>query len=141
MNIANSIALRFILILGGVFAVYSGLDQALGGLFTLGWMGQQVFFEIADQHLFLVADNHHRFLGGVWTGIGLFFFLAITNLEKYQIGLYFAFSSIFIGGLARFSQMNFDIIFGPEVVGALLVEIIGMPLLFLWLLRSVRQAE
>lgn len=136
---ANSIALRVVLVLAGLIIIFTGLNTALGGMLTLGWQGQTVFFQVTDEHAYLVQDSHIRFLGGLWLGIGLFFLLASTNLQKFKSALYLAFALIFLGGLARFSQMHIEVTLGPAIVGSLIAELVGMPLLYLWLARTLNK--
>jgi hypothetical protein len=93
------------------------------------------------QHSYLVQDSHIRFLGGLWTGIGLLFVVASGNVERYQSALKFAFVLIFLGGLARFSQRQIDITFGTEIVSSLLAEFVGMSLLYFWLSRTVKKPQ
>ncbi|HEU5103375.1 MAG TPA: hypothetical protein VFU22_30350 [Roseiflexaceae bacterium] len=47
----------------------------------------------------------------------------------------------FAGGLARFSQMNPSVIFGPGVLVPLLPELVAMPLLYVWLSTAVKQGQ
>jgi uncharacterized protein DUF4345 len=141
---ASSIALRVVLVLAGLIIVFTGLNTALGGMLTLGWQGQTVFFQVTDQHAYLVQDSHIRFLGGLWLGIGLFFLVASTNVRKFRSALFLAFALIFLGGLARFTQMRPEITFGPEIVGSLIAELVGMPLLpllYFWVARSLNKSS
>lgn len=139
MKNASAIGFRVVLILAGLVIIFTGINNAFGGMLTLGWQGQTVFFEITDQHSYLVQDSHIRFLGGLWTGIGLLFLIASSNVERYQSVLKFAFALIFLGGLVRFSQMQLDITFGKEIVGSLAAELVGMPLLYFWLSRTIKK--
>lgn len=139
MTNAGAIGLRVVLVLAGIFIAFTGVNLALGGILTLGWQGQTAFFEVTNRHAYLVQDSHIRFLGGLWTGIGLLFIVAVTNLQKYQSALNMAFILIFLGGLARFSQMQMDIIFGKDIVGSLAAELVGMPLLYFWLSRTLKK--
>ena len=136
----NAIALRVVLILAGLIIIFTGVNTAFGGMLTLGWQGQTTFFEVTDQHSYLVQDSHIRFLGGLWMGIGLLFIFAARNVERQQNVLKFALVLIFLGGLARFSQMQLDITFGKEIVGSLVAELVGMPLLYFWLSRTLKKA-
>ena len=136
----NSIAMRVVLILAGLVIIFTGVNTAFGGMLTLGWQGQTTFFEVTDQHSYLVQDSHIRFLGGLWMGIGLLFIFAARNVERQQNVLKFALVLIFLGGLARFSQMQLDITFGKEIVGSLVAELVGMPLLYFWLSRTLKKA-
>lgn len=136
----NAIALRVVLILAGLVIIFTGVNTAFGGMLTLGWQGQTTFFEVTDQHSYLVQDSHIRFLGGLWMGMGLLFIFAARNVERHQNVLKFALVLIFLGGLARFSQMQLDITFGKEIVGSLVAELVGMPLLYFWLSRTLKKA-
>jgi len=109
-----------------------------GGIATLGLQGQTEFFEVTDETVFLMRDSHIRYFGGLYFGIGLFLILASTNLRTYNTALKLVFALTFIGGLARFTMMRFDIIFGPDIIGSLLVELILMPVLYFWLLKILK---
>jgi hypothetical protein len=85
---------------------------------------------------YLVQDSHVRFLGGLFGAIGLFFLLAATNLQKHQSALKIVFVLIFIGGLARFSSPG--VVFSPDVVGSLAIEILLMPILYMWASRVIK---
>lgn len=137
----NLMALRTVLVLAAAFALFSGLDQALGGLRTLGWMQQPDFFDVTDAAAFLVVDNHQRFLGGVWTGLGAMLLLAATNPHEHAAAIKLVAGVVFLGGLARFSQLNLEVTFGPDILGALVVELLGMPVLFAWVSRSAPSRE
>ena len=136
----NAIALRVVLILAGLIIIFTGVNTAFGGMLTLGWQGQTTFFEVTDQHSYLVQDSHIRFLGGLWMGMGLLFIFAARNVERHQNVVKFSLALIFLGGLARFSQMQLDITFGKEIVGSLVAELVGMPLLYFWLSRTLKKA-
>jgi len=139
MTNASAIGLRVVLILAGIVIIFTGVNTAFGGMLTLGWQGQTTFFEVTDQHSYLVQDSHIRFLGGLWTGTGLLFIIASSNVARYQSVLKFAFVLIFLGGLARFSQMQLDITFGKDIVGSLVAELVGMPLLYFWLSGTAKK--
>jgi hypothetical protein len=139
MKNTGAIGFRVVLILAGLVIIFTGVNTAFGGMLTLGWQGQTTFFEVTDRQSYLVQDSHIRFLGGLWTGIGLLFIIASSSVEKYQSALKFAFVLIFLGGLARFSQTQLDITFGKEIVGSLAAELVGMPLLYFWLSRAVKK--
>lgn len=136
MSNKSLLGLRVVLVLAGAFIVFTGLDIALGGISTLGWQVQTSFLEVTDSAAFSAQDSHVRFLGGLWTAVGLMFIAAARSPSAYRPALYFAYAAIFLGGLARFSQMDFDTLFGPAIVGSLAAELIGMPLLFYWTRRS-----
>ena len=84
-----------------------------------------------------MQDNHVRFLGGVFGALGVFLILGATNLKKYQAGLNLAFGLTFIGGLARFTSLRPDVVFGPDVIMSALGELVLMPILYFWLSRTL----
>lgn len=128
--------LRIVLAIAGAFIVFTGLNVALGGISTLGWQGQSAFLEVTDATAYLAQDSHMRFLGGLWTAVGVLFMVAARAPSAYRPVLIFAYGAIFLGGLARLSQLEFDTLFGPDIFGSLAAELIGMPLLFMWTRRS-----
>lgn len=131
-----------VLIVLGILNIIIGLNVGLGGILTMGWQGQKPFFEITDQDAFLLQDSHIRFFGGLYLGIGLFLIFATTNLSKYKTALRLVFILIFLGGLARFSMMRPDVMFGHALLTSVLVELLLMPLLYLWLSKTInRRAE
>lgn len=128
--------LRVVLLLAGAFIVFTGLNIALGGIPTLGWQGQTAFFQVTDGTAYLAQDSHVRFLGGLWTAVGIFFMVAARKPSAHKPALVLAYAAIFLGGMARFSQLEFGTLFGPDIVGSLAAELIGMPLLWLWTRRA-----
>lgn len=137
MKTNKHIALRIILALAGIYIVLSGVNIAAGGMDTLGLGGQRNFFRVTDLQPYLIQDSHIRFVGGVWMGIGLFFLVAATNLTRYKKQLLLVFILIFIGGLSRLFENHPDITFGKFIMGSFIAEIIGMPVLYLWVDKTV----
>jgi hypothetical protein len=124
-----------VLLVLGIISSFVALNVALGGLDTLGWQGASNYYEVTDDDVFSVRDSHPRFYGGVYLGIGIFFILAATNVQKYRQGLSLVFVLVFLGGLARLTQQDLDTVLGTDLVASTLVELLGMPLLFVWLHR------
>jgi hypothetical protein len=96
----------------------------------LGWQEQTKFLEVTNEYGYLMQDSHIRYFGGLYIGVGLFLLLASTNLRKYHAALNLVFALIFMGGLARFMMMRPDIIFGRDIIGSLLAELLLMPILY-----------
>jgi hypothetical protein len=134
-------SLKVVLALSGVFTIFTGLNRALGGMRTMGWQGATDFLQVISDHEYLIQDNHTRFLGGVWAGIGLLLLLSPLNLKALRPTLNLVFAIIFLGGLARFTAMRPDIVLGPDIVGSLIAELVGMPLLFLWVSRVAAPSD
>ncbi len=135
----SSIILRVVLFLSAAFILFTGTDVTFGGFETLGLEGRQGFFQVTNENMFLIQDSHIRFLGGVWIGIGLLFLAATFMLDKLQQLLKFCIALVFLGGLARFTQMNTDILLDPNILGSLIAELAGMIILYIWVSAVCRK--
>lgn len=124
---------RVILAIVGLLSVLIGINVGGGGILTLGLQGSVSFMQVTDQAAFLVRDSHIRYFGGLYLGVGLFLILAATNPARYQAPLRLVLVLIFLGGLARFTSPQPQVVFGPDIIGSLLAELVLMPLLFFWL--------
>lgn len=138
MSGISSKVFRALLVVLGALNIFIGANIGFGGILTLGWQGQIKFFEVTNEYAYLVQDSHIRYFGGLYIGVGLFLLLAATDLRKYQPALNLVFALIFMGGLARFSMLRPDIIFGGDIVGSLLAELVLMPVLYVWLSKLVK---
>lgn len=123
-----------ILALIGLAIMTLGLNAGLGGLRTLGWQVDPGFLQATDPAVFAVQDNHARFLGGIWFGIGLLFLLG-AGLRKLTPALVAFCFIIPIAGLFRFSQ-GLEAAISPEVLPSLGLELLGFPALGYWLLKT-----
>lgn len=131
-NTISSWGLRVVLGLLSAGFIYTGIDNAFGGIMTLGWQGLSGFAQISDPAQFAVRDSHVRFLGGVYTLMGGAVALSAIQLRRFHDILRLALIAVFVGGLARFTQLDLSVTFGPGVLFPLVVELVGMPLLYLW---------
>jgi hypothetical protein len=138
MSNLSSNGLRLILVAVGALVIFLGINIGFGGILTLGWQGQTQFFEVTNEHGYLIQDSHVRFLGGLFGALGIFLIVGATNLRKYQAGLRLAFILVFVGGLARFTMLRPDVVFSADITGSLAAELILMPVLFVWLGRAVK---
>jgi len=141
MRKLSPIALRMLLVLMGALFVFIGIDVGFGGLKTLGLQGRSSFFEVTNAHGYLIQDSHSRFFGGLFGGIGFFLVLASTNLHKYQISLKLILALIFIGGLTRFTQWQLEVLFSRGMAGILILELVLVPILFIWLSKTIRNTQ
>lgn len=132
----SEILLRVVLAIGGAFALYTGFDFAAGGMQSLQLQGEAPTFTITDPAGFYERDSHSRFLGGVWMGVGLVFLSAAGWLQTVKPALIACIGFIFLGGLARFTTPEMHVLFEPAVIGSLTAELMGMPLLYLWVTRT-----
>ena len=138
MSITSTRLFSAVLVLLGAANIFLGINAGFGGLQTLGWQGPTQFFQVTDEHLYLVRDSHARFYGGLYIAGGLFLILAASSIRRYAPALALVFAMIFGGGLARLTAMRPDIVFGPDLATSMIVELIAMPLLALWLWRITR---
>lgn len=137
MNTKKNIPLKIVLVLGGLYIIGSGLNIALGGIATMGWGSQHGFVSATNVHDYLIQDSHVRFVGGVWTGIGLFVLYSISDLARYRPYLFLCCALIFFGGLCRLSEGRPDVTFSSPILYSFCAELIGVPLLCWWLYRSL----
>jgi hypothetical protein len=124
---ASFSALRIVLVLVGLSILVTGVNVAFGGIRTLGWQGERMFFDVTNETAFWAQDSHVRFLGGMWLGVGLYFIVASTNLVRHRRPLSVILALVFLGGLARLTQMHPATTFGPSILGSFLAVEGGGP--------------
>lgn len=113
-----------------------GVNVGAGGMRTLGWQISPDFIAIKDAVTFGVQDNHIRFIGGVWFGVGLAFLIGGILLERMRPTLMVLCAIIAVAGLFRLSAMDMGIIFSADIAPSLGLELIAFPLLAYWLSKS-----
>lgn len=133
MHLVSSIVLRIVLILAGIAIMYTGINIGFGGILTLGLQGANDFVTVVNKQRFLAQDSHIRFLGGIWFLFGIVFIISAIKPLVFQPVLKFVLIAIFFGGLMRFTQMDLNVTLGPDIIGSLIAELIGMPVLYIWL--------
>ena len=130
-------ALKSLLWLIGAVIMMMGLNVGLGGIPTLGWLSATDFLQITNEQAYGVQDNHFRFLGGIWFGVGLVFFIGGFKLSGLRLTLIYLCLLIALAGVFRLSAMDAGIIFGVDILPSLLAELIGFPSLAYWLWRGL----
>lgn len=125
----------------GLAIIFLGLNVGLGGIQTLGWQGAGDFITIVDDDLFAVRDNHVRFIGGVWLGVGLVFLASAFLFSKLKMTLLVLFGIIFVGGMARLSVLETALLSSVEIVPSLIAELVVFPLIGLWVWRQERSHD
>lgn len=138
MNNINMKLLKIVLILVGIVGIVLGIDFGLGGIETLGWQGSKDFIDITDTTRYGVQDSNFRFFGGVIFAIGIFIIFAVQDLPKYQQVLKVIFGLMMVGGMARFTSGDFDVIFSVEIISALAIEVVLMAIVYVWLTQAVK---
>jgi len=134
-------ALRVVLVVLGAVSAFVAINVAFGGLETLGLQGPTKYFQVTNHEAYLLRDSHARFYGGVYLGIAAFLIVASTNLAKHRGALNVVFALIFLGGVARLTQLEPGVTFGPTLAVSSLIELVGMPALTLWLAAATKTAR
>mgnify|MGYP003631713186 CR=1 FL=1 len=133
-----SLALRIVLVLVGVAIILLGLNVGLGGILTLGWQGPTDFVSVIDPAAFAVQDNHVRFLGGVWLGVGLVFIGASVFTEILWKPALVLCALVFLGGLMRLGAGDLSLLSGADIGPSLAAELVVFPFLAFWIARQAR---
>lgn len=133
--------LRSVLALTGCAILFLGLNIALGGISTLGWQGGGAgFFTVADPVEFAVKDSHIRFVGGVWTSVGLLMLIGSAAFQGMRQTLVALTAMVFVGGLSRFSAFDPDVLMSAAIAPSFVLELGLFPLLGLWIAKAERGA-
>lgn len=131
--------LRVVLFLVGAAVTTIGVDNAFGGIASLGWQGPTDFFVVVDETIFAVRDSHIRFISGVWLAMGLILGLAAFKLSLLKEVVIACSIMIFIGGLLRFTQDDTAMLLSSRLLPSLVMELVLFPLLAIWTYVSVAQ--
>jgi hypothetical protein len=137
----NPKALRIVITMLGVVTAFVAVNVALGGLDTLGLQGPTDYFRVTDQHAYAIRDSHAHYYGGVYLALGIFLVYAARDVRRFRQGLYVVFVMIFVGGLARLTQLEPHVTFGRDLLPSTVIELVGVPLLGLWVARAAHAAD
>ena len=126
-----AIILTIICFVPGGASAFGGMN----GSAALG--GAQAIFE-ADSILRGFADNQYRFGFGVFFAQGLALLFFLRDIAKHVNIFRFVALGLFVGGLARLSNvLEFGLV-DSQVVGPIVIEVVIVPLLVLWHSRVIR---
>jgi len=127
----------FIIILAIICFVPGGVS-AFGGLNgSIAFGGGEVLFN-SDSILRGFADNQYRFGFGVFFAQGLALLFFLRNIQLHANIFRFVVLALFVGGLARLSNiMEFGLV-DDQVVGPTFIELVIIPLLALWHQRVIK---
>ena len=105
-----------------------GMDLILGtGALNLP---VEVFRPEVINNAFL--DSQTRFLGAIWFGLGIMMYWVIPSIDKQTTLFRLLMGIIFLGGIGRLSSVFLVGLPPAESIAAIVLELIGMPLLILW---------
>jgi hypothetical protein len=128
--------LRAVLVATGLIVALLGVNVGIGGISTLGLQGPAQFFEITNQEVFDIRDNHIRFIGGTLIAIGGLLVYSGVRFEFARTVVPIVALLFVTGGLARLSAADLSLLGGLDIAPSLLIELIGFPLLALWVMRT-----
>ncbi len=134
----RSLPLKTVLALVGLAIMVLGLNIGLGGIPTLGWQTSETFIAVTNETVFHVQDSHIRFIGGVWFGVGVIFLLGASLTDRLRGTMVTLSVAIAFAGLFRLSGLDGGVVFSAAILPSLALEIIGFPLLVVWLLQTPR---
>ncbi len=79
-----------------------------------------------------VLDSQNRFYGTIFMGYGVLLLLCATDPRKYALLFRILGGFIFLGGIARLISAALHGLPAPPVVGLIVIELVGVPLLLWW---------
>ena len=88
----------------------------------------------------VTLDSHFRYLSGLLLGIGLSFLSLIPNIEKRGSAAAMLSAIVVVGGLSRLYGVLADGWPEPSMVFALGMELVVVPLLYVWQRRVAAAA-
>lgn len=128
--------LRIVLLLTGLGLCVIGLNTALGGMRTLGMQFSPDFLTVTDPLTFARHDSNARFFGGVFAALGAVMAVGAIYLNLLRTSICVILFALFAGGIARLLQSDYSPLTDTAFTGSLIAELVGAPLLALWLLRT-----
>lgn len=135
-----STALRIVLVAAGLVMIALGLNVGLGGIKTLGLQATGEFFRVTNQDMFANQDSHVRFLGGFWLGAGVLMLAGSVWFDRLRPLMTAICAMAFLGGMMRLSAHDPAIVLGPSLLPSAVAEVLGFPLLGVWINRQQRKA-
>jgi len=132
---------QFLILLLAIICFVPGGASAFGGLNgSAALSGGEMIFT-ADSLLRGFADNQYRFGFGVFFAQGLALLFFLTNIKQNSTVFRFVVLALFIGGLARLSNIIEFGLVDHQVVGPTVIELIIVPFLLLWHHRVIKDNQ
>jgi len=121
--------LQLVIAIAGLIPVSAGMWGGLRGIAMLGYWGDAA------------VDSHFRYLSGLLLGVGVAYWSAIPDIERQGARISLLTLTVVTGGFFRAFGMLVDGSPGPVMSGALIVELVVAPLIYLWQLRVARDVS
>jgi hypothetical protein len=86
-----------------------------------------------------VLDSQNRFYGAIFMAYGPLLYLCAQDLRRHALLLRIVGGFVFAGGLARLVSVALLGLPSTPVVGLIVIEVIGIPLLLAWHARVLRK--
>jgi len=134
----NTLLLKTTLLLTGISIIILGADSAIGGLETLGIQVRPDYFTITDSVNYLTRDNHIRFLGGAWIGVGILYVAGAFFPSRLCDPILITIGFVVLGGISRITSPDITIVLQTTILGSLLAELIFFPALGCWLYQNTK---
>ena len=112
--------LQSVVALGGLIAVGAGMAGGLHGTLMLGDWGDAAL------------DSHFRYLSGLLVGLGVAYWSTIPDIERQEARIGLVTLIVVTGGFFRALGLLAIGSPGWPMRAALVVELVGAPLLYLW---------
>lgn len=130
-------AFRTILIILAIVPIATGLLDRLLGAKAINLLGPALSVDSLSNP---TLNSQIRFFGVIWFGFGAALLLVASNVVQHITLFRLVAVFIFLSGFGRLASL---IQFGmpaPPLLGATIVELVLVPMLYLWHVRLVRNA-
>lgn len=121
--------LQIVLAVLGLIPILTGGLSIILGVGALSVVGGSVPSEAINN---VAIDSDIRFLGAIWFSIGVILYWVIPSIDKQTTLFRLLIGGIFLGGLGRLLSALSVGIPPIQFIAAIVLELIGMPLLLLW---------
>ena len=123
--------LQVVLAFLGTVAVFSGLSGMVAGPVVLPGAGP----------VDATVDSEFRFVNAFWSVAGVLVWWAVPRIERATTVLRMTLGAAFVGGLARLIAVAVSGWPHPVFIGALVIELVVVPVVLWWQARVVRSAR
>lgn len=115
-----------------VLRVLAAVPILTGGLNLLMGAASLRLLDATFSTITPLIDTEIRFFGAIWLMVGIILYWLIPNIEKHTVLFRLLLGGIFLGGIGRLLSAATVGIPPPLFIGLIALELVWMPLLFLW---------